>query len=64
MIEKNRIYEIDVLKGLSNVDDNSCDIIIADPPYNIGKNFGNNTDKMELKTYVEWSKKWINECIV
>lgn len=63
MLERNRVYEIDVLEGLANVDNNTCDIIIADPPYNIGKNFGNNTDKMELKEYVEWSKKWINECI-
>jgi site-specific DNA-methyltransferase (adenine-specific) len=40
-----------------------ADIIIADPPYNIGKDFGNNYDRRELKEYVEWCKKWIGECI-
>lgn len=63
MIEENRIYLIDVLKGLEKTDSNFCDIIIADPPYNIGKDFGNNIDKMELKDYVDWCKKWIKECI-
>ncbi|MCK5022058.1 MAG: site-specific DNA-methyltransferase [Candidatus Pacebacteria bacterium] len=34
-----------------------------DPPYNIGKNFGNNLDKRELNEYVSWCKEWINESI-
>lgn len=38
------------------------DVIIADPPYNIGKNFGTNNDKMEINEYVIWAKKWINLC--
>jgi site-specific DNA-methyltransferase (adenine-specific) len=54
---------MDVLEGLPKLDKETCDIIIADPPYNIGKDFGINKDKMELTEYVGWSKKWIDECI-
>ena len=39
------------------------DVIIADPPYNIGKDFGNNKDKLDLRDYVEWSIEWINLCL-
>ena len=34
-------------------------LIIADPPYNIGKDFGNNKDSMPLEKYIKWSKQWI-----
>ena len=39
MLELNKIYCIDVLEGLKNIDDNSIDLIITSPPYNkIGLN--------------------------
>jgi site-specific DNA-methyltransferase (adenine-specific) len=60
---KDKIILGDALKELKKISDNSCDIIIADPPYNIGKDFGNDSDKRELTEYVEWCKKWIGECI-
>lgn len=59
----NKIILGDAVKELRKLPDNSCDIIIADPPYNIGKDFGNNHDKRELGEYIEWCKSWINECI-
>ncbi|MDR1721193.1 MAG: site-specific DNA-methyltransferase [Endomicrobium sp.] len=39
------------------------DIIITDPPYNIGKDFGNNKDKLSLRDYLSWTKQWFNECL-
>ncbi len=39
------------------------DVIIADPPYNIGKDFGNNNDNMPIKEYVKWSKLWLTQCL-
>ena len=33
----------DAIAGLKKLPDECCDIVIADPPYNIGKDFGNNT---------------------
>ena len=38
------------------------DVIIADPPYNIGKDFGNNKDQMPLTDYVAWSQEWLGLC--
>lgn len=54
---------MDVLEGLAKIDNESCDLIIADPPYNIGKDFGNYKDNKEMNEYLDWSDKWIGECI-
>lgn len=52
---------LDVLKRLP---DASVDLIFADPPYNIGKNFGNNIDTWaSVDDYIEWCKVWIDECM-
>ena len=63
MLTPNSIYCIDVLDGMKQIDAETADIVIADPPYNIGKNFGNNFDAMEFDEYRAWCKAWINECI-
>ncbi len=59
----NKIILGDAVKELRKLPNESCDVIIIDPPYNIGKDFGNNIDKRELKEYVAWCKEWINESI-
>ena len=59
----NKIILGDAVKELKKLPNESCDVIIIDPPYNIGKNFGNNLDKRELNEYVSWCKEWINESI-
>lgn len=51
---------IDILKKIKS---NSIDLIFADPPYNIGKDFGNNKDIWKSKKeYIEWCKTWLDEC--
>ena len=58
----NTIYNQDCIEGISKLADSCIDIIIADPPYNIGKDFGNDSDKMNFKEYVSWCKLWIAQC--
>lgn len=51
----------DVLKSMKS---NSVNLIFADAPYNIGKDFGNNSDRWEsTQAYIAWCKKWIDECM-
>lgn len=59
---KGLIQNIDCLIGMKELPDNSIDIIIADPPYNIGKDFGNDSDKQTYPDYIEWVKLWLIEC--
>jgi len=58
----NKVHHMDAIKGLQKLEDNSADIVLVDPPYNIGKKFGDSKFKMEMEEYVDWCVKWIREC--
>ena len=62
-ISSQQIINRDCIEGMKELDDNSVDIIICDPPYNIGKDFGNNSDKQSMDDYLVWCDSWITECI-
>lgn len=59
----NTIINEDCILGMKKLDNNIADIIICDPPYNIGKDFGNNSDKQDMEKYLVWCDEWIKECI-
>lgn len=59
----NKIILGDAVQELKKLPSESCDVIIIDPPYNIGKDFGNNIDKREIGEYIAWCKSWINESV-
>lgn len=52
-----------MLQELVNFPDNSFDLIIADPPYNLGKDYGNNHDIKGFDEYLSFSSQWTNECV-
>ena len=60
----NTIVHGDIVKVLPALRSNGIlfDVIIADPPYNIGKDFGNNKDDMSLAKHIIWAKQWIALC--
>jgi len=58
-----KIINQDCIEGMKEIDSDSVDIVICDPPYNIGKDFGNNSDKQEMDKYLLWCDEWISECI-
>ena len=59
-----RVIQGDVLSVLArHPADIKFDVIIADPPYNIGKDFGNDSDKMPLDDYLVWTQKWLGKCL-
>lgn len=44
--------------------DESISLIFADPPYNIGKNFVDLSDKWDSEeSYLQWCYKWLGLCI-
>jgi site-specific DNA-methyltransferase (adenine-specific) len=57
------IRQGDCLEVMKTLSDHSCQIIICDPPYNIGKDFGNESDKQPMDEYLKWCDKWISECL-
>jgi adenine-specific DNA-methyltransferase len=62
--ENHTIIYADALAALKTVADNSVDLIFADPPYNIGKNFNGKIEKWESEdSYLEWCYEWLDLCI-
>ena len=66
MKDINNIYLEDCITFLmQDMDNESVDLIIADPPYNLKKNFGNKSDHWnDVESWLDWSKQWIDECTV
>lgn len=62
---KYKIIHGDALQALKyEVKDNSVDLIFADPPYNIGKNFAGCKDKWNSdEDYLDWCYQWLDLCI-
>ena len=58
---KLEILEGDAVNYLKKIETCSVDIIIADPPYNLGKDYGNNNDQKTFDEYLEFSRNWIKE---
>ncbi|MEW6649248.1 MAG: adenine-specific DNA-methyltransferase [Chloroflexota bacterium] len=72
MAENFRIFEKDTekvilgdaIEALSTVPNESVDLIFADPPYNIGKNFNGLKDEWESdEEYLKWCYQWLDLCI-
>jgi len=57
------VIQGDMLRVLPTLEAESAQIVIADPPYNIGKDFGNDSDKQPMDEYLVWCEQWIKECL-
>ena len=59
-----RLYNTDCLMALPEIGDTSVDLVFADPPFNLGKDYGNGvSDSLTEDEYLEWCSKWIAECV-
>ncbi len=63
--DNHKIIHGDALQALKeHVADNSIDLIFADPPYNIGKNFNGHKDKWTKdEDYLKWCYEWLDLCV-
>jgi len=52
----NKVLPMDCIHGLKKIPKEFASIIICDPPYNINKDFGNNSDRQEFNKYLNWCK--------
>lgn len=62
MLAFNNIYNMDCVEGLKQVPDNSIDLIVTSPPYNVGIEYDSWDDNMEWGAYLDWCREWLTEC--
>jgi site-specific DNA-methyltransferase (adenine-specific) len=60
-MELNKIYNEDCVLGMKKLSDNSIDLIVTSPPYNLNIQYAEHNDAMTLEVYYDWCKEWIKE---
>lgn len=58
---KQEIILGDALEKLKELESESVDLVVSDPPYNLGKDYGNNHDIKGFDEYLDFSKQWLRE---
>jgi site-specific DNA-methyltransferase (adenine-specific) len=48
---------------MSNIPDDSMDMVFADPPFNLKKKYNHYEDSKEKEEYLNWCNQWINETV-
>lgn len=60
--ELGKLYNVDCLDILPQVGKETIDLIFADPPFNLGKDYSNGlNDSLKDHQYLEWCERWIAE---
>lgn len=49
--------------GVRRAPDAGVDLVIADPPYGLGKDYGNDSDCLDREAYLEFSRRWIDAVV-
>lgn len=60
--DNHKIIHGDVLLALKEIQNESVDLIFADPPYNIGKDFDGLKENWNEEDFLAWCYEWIEDC--
>jgi site-specific DNA-methyltransferase (adenine-specific) len=55
------IYKDDILK-IDSIPNNSVDLIVTSPPYNVDIHYNSHKDDLSYEDYLEFTQKWIKKC--
>lgn len=58
-----QIINGDCITELRKLPDSLVELVVTDPPFNIGKRYKSYKDSLSMTEYLEWCKQWLTECI-
>ena len=58
----NEVHEGDCLELLPRLPDRCAQLVIADPPYNIGPRFGRGREWQHDDDWLPWCEEWLSQC--
>lgn len=62
--EFGKLYNGDCINMLRNIEDETFDLIFADPPFNLSKTYLSDIDdNLNLEDYISWTEDWLTECV-
>lgn len=62
-MELDRFYCGDATEIMRTFPNNSINLICADPPYNLGKDYGSTIDKKDWTEYEKFTQQWLSEAV-
>jgi len=62
-MSNHKIIRGDSLVELPKIPSESVDVVLTDPPFNIGKKYNTYRDNKKLGDYLVWCQTWLEECI-
>ena len=51
----------DCIKGMSRLPDESVDLVVTSPPYNLGISYGKYSDRQDRRSYLDWCHEWAGQ---
>lgn len=58
------LLEGDCLEILPHIEYETIDLVFADPPFNLAKDYGQGVnDRLSEAEYIQWCKRWIDHCL-
>ena len=58
------LFSGDCMAVLPHIRDSVVDTVFADPPFNLGKSYGKNSNDLRSEgDYLKWCKEWVAECV-
>ena len=61
MMETNKIINGNCIEEMSKLPENSVDLLVTSPPYNVGIDYDTHDDKTSMDDYWEFTKNWLTE---
>jgi site-specific DNA-methyltransferase (adenine-specific) len=51
----------DCTKGMSRLKNESVDLVVTSPPYNLGISYGKYSDRQDRRSYLDWCNEWAGQ---
>ena len=51
----------DCVEGMSRLPDENIDLVVTSPPYNLGINYGQYSDRQDRRSYLDWCGEWAGQ---
>ena len=61
MLPDAQVKTTDCVAGMEAIADNSVDVVVTSPPYNLGKNYSKYMDRRAQNDYLAWCREWASE---
>src|SRR5438045_7519129 len=49
------------IKGMSRLADETVDLVVTSPPYNLGISYGKYSDRQDRQSYLDWCGEWAEQ---